>query len=135
MIMRLKPLPLLLAAIVACTSTQPTTCPPQEHPVVLESLYFGTARPDGVVTAQEWESFLRDTVTPHFPEGLTSWTASGQWTTSTGALRQEASYILQLGHDATQEKDQAVHHLIETYKRRFRQDAVMRIRSYACRSF
>lgn len=135
MIMRLKPLPLLLAATVACTSTQPTTCPPQEHPVVLDSLYFGTARPDGVATAQEWESFLRDTVTPHFPEGLTSWTAAGQWTTSTGALRQETSYILQLGHDATQEKEQAVHHLIEAYKRRFRQDSVMRIRSYACRSF
>jgi hypothetical protein len=102
---------------------------------VLDTLYFGTAKPHGVVTTEEWAAFLNDTITPTSPEGLTSWVASGQWKTSSGLLEQEQTYVLQLAHGGDQEKDQAVHRIIESYKRRFQQEAVMRIRSQACRSF
>ncbi|MEK6803507.1 MAG: DUF3574 domain-containing protein [Nitrospirota bacterium] len=101
----------------------------------LDTLYFGTAKPDGVVSLEEWATFLSDTVTPTSPEGLTSWVASGQWKTSTGFLEQERTYVLQLAHDENQEKDRAVHRIMQNYKNRFQQEAVMRIRSHACRSF
>jgi hypothetical protein len=136
--MRLKSLrsvALLFSALAGCTFTQAPTCSPDEHSMVLDTLYFGTAKPDGVVTAEEWAAFLSDTVTPTSPEGLTSWVASGQWKTSAGFLEQEHTYVLQLAHEEHQEKDRAVRRIIQIYKSRFQQEAVMRIRSRACRSF
>ncbi len=136
MVIELTPLRfLLLAAIAGCASTERLPCSSNEHPVVLDSLYFGAAHPSGIVTPDEWATFLQDTVVPHFPEGLTTWTASGQWRTSAGSLEQETSYVLQLAHAENQEKDRAIHHITRTYKSRFRQEAVLRIRSQACGSF
>lgn len=126
---------LLLSFLAGCTSIQPPGCSPDEHSVVLDTLYFGTAKPHGVVTTEEWAAFLNDTITPTSPEGLTSWVASGQWKTSSGLLEQEQTYVLQLAHEGDQEKDRAVRRIIESYKRLFQQEAVMRIRSQACRSF
>lgn len=137
--MSLKPiLPILflLVITIGCTSApHALTCLPGEQPTVMDSLYFGTTKPSGVVTAEEWATFLNDTVVPDFPEGLTSWTASGRWRTSAGVVERETSYLLQLTHNGNQEKDRAIHRIIRTYKSRFLQEAVMRIRSQACRSF
>lgn len=136
--MRLKLLfllSLLPAVLTGCASTERLTCSSNEHPVVLDSLYFGTAQPSGIVTPDEWATFVRETVVPHFPEGLTTWTASGQWRTSAGSLEQETSYMLQLAHAENQEKDRAINHITRAYKSRFQQEAVLRLRSHACGSF
>lgn len=103
--------------------------------MVQESLYFGTAKPSGVVTPEEWAEFLRSTVTPRFPRGLTAWQASGQWRGADGAVIREASHVLNLVHanDATSEK--AVLEIVATYKSRFHQEAVLRVKSHACTSF
>lgn len=85
--------------------------------------------------AEEWAAFVEDTVVPDFPEGLTSWTAAGRWRNTAGVVEQESSYLLQLAHDGSQEKDRAVQRIAQHYKRSFQQEAVMRIRSQACRSF
>ncbi|MCS6326414.1 MAG: DUF3574 domain-containing protein [Nitrospira sp.] len=101
---------------------------------MLDSLYFGTAKPDGIVTDQEWTSFLNDTVSGEFPEGLTFWIAQGRWKNATGSVATEISHVLQLAHDGSQERERGLQRIIRTYKSRFRQDAVMRIRSQVCRS-
>ncbi|MBL8529464.1 MAG: DUF3574 domain-containing protein [Burkholderiales bacterium] len=36
-------------------------------------LYFGTDKPSGRVTPEDWAQFLSETVTPRFPAGLTAW--------------------------------------------------------------
>jgi len=136
--MRLKPiLPivLLLVIIEGCTFPQTSTCLPGELSRVMESLYFGTAKPGGVVTAEEWATFLDTIVMPAFPEGLTFWTASGRWKTATDMSERETSYILQLAHDGDREKNNAIERIIHTYKKHFQQEAVLRIRSQACHSF
>lgn len=125
----------LLAVTAACTSPQPLTCLSNEQPTVMESLYFGTAKPGGVVSQEEWASFVNEQVTPAFPEGLTSWSASGQWRMAGGRIEQEASHILQVTHDGSSAKETAVQRIMATYKHNFQQEAVMRIRSRACRSF
>ena len=102
---------------------------------MLDSLYFGTAKPGDVVTAEKWTAFLNEVVGQDFPEGLTSWTAAGRWRNSAGVLEQESTYVLQLAHLGGEENDRAVKQMIARYKRDFTQDAVMRIRSQACRSF
>jgi hypothetical protein len=129
-------LPLLMPIITTgCSSSQMMTCSPGEQPVMLDSLYFGTANPDGIVTAEEWETFIAETVVPGFPDGLTSWAVSGHWGTSAGAVKREVSYLLHLAHNGAPEKDAAIQHIMRSYKKQFQQEAVMRIRSQACRSF
>ena len=102
---------------------------------MLDSLYFGTAKPGGTVTASEWTAFVHEVVALDFPEGLTSWTAAGRWRNSAGGVEQETTYVLQLAHHGGEVKDRAIQQLILRYKRDFTQEAVMRIRSQACRSF
>lgn len=121
--------------IAGCASTSVLPCSSGEQSVVLDSLYFGTAKPGGVVTAEEWAAFLEESVVPDFPEGLTSWTAAGRWGNSAGLVERETSYLLQLAHNGSQEKDRAVQRIIHRYKSGFQQEAVMRIRSRVCRSF
>ncbi len=121
--------------LTACGSSQPLTCLQGEHAVTIETLYFGTAKPGGLVTATEWESFVNKVVIPVFPDGLTSWIGSGRWRMATGIVEAENSHILQLAHDGSERNAAAIQHLMQTYKDDFQQEAVMRVRSQACRSF
>ena len=68
----------LIATLTACASAPTLPCKSSERLAVHDSLYFGTAKPTGVVTAEEWVEFLRTTVTPRFPPGLTVSQASGE---------------------------------------------------------
>ena len=121
--------------VSACSSTYIVRCKDGDHLAIHESLYFGTAKPGGVVSSEDWAKFLETTVTPRFPRGLTSSRASGQWLGVDGEIVREDSHVLQLLHtdDATTEK--AIRELVETYKTQFKQEAVMRIRSHTCASF
>ncbi len=126
--------PLLITLLMSgCASSKPI-CLPGTHPIVLDSLYFGTAKPDGIVTDQEWTTFLNDTVGVEFPEGLTVWVAQGRWRDANGSVAAETSHVLQLAHDGNQERERGLQRIIRRYKSQFRQDAVLRIRSQVCRS-
>ena len=57
-----------IATLAGCTSTVIVRCREGEKLSVYTSLYFGTAKPDGVVTAKDWIEFLTKTVTPRFPQ-------------------------------------------------------------------
>ncbi len=46
---------------------------------VRTELFFGTAKPGGAVTADEFEAFLDAIITPLFPDGLTVIKADGQF--------------------------------------------------------
>jgi len=128
----------LLAAcsllLVGCSSLQHGRCAPGEQAAVSEFLYFGTEMPGGIVSSDEWTKFLSDTVTPRFPAGLTVWQASGQWQSSDGKPTREGSYILSLMHPADAQAEAAVQAIVAEYKTRFHQDAVLRVKTYACMS-
>ncbi|NCD26669.1 MAG: DUF3574 domain-containing protein, partial [Deltaproteobacteria bacterium] len=98
-------------------------------------LYFGTARPHGVIGVAEWETFAREVITPRFPQGLTVWKAQGQWRGETGAIVREDSYVLTLIHPGTPETERAIKEIIELYKSRFEQESVMRVESAVRVSF
>lgn len=106
--------PAVFALALACSATLYVR---QES----DTLYFGTAKPDGsVVSAAEWQQFLDDTVTPRFP-GFTQWPADGSW-----KGKAEATHVLVIVHPAREEAK--VRQIVEEYKRRFRQEAVLRVR-------
>jgi hypothetical protein len=126
----------LTLAIGACASHPPDTCRPGERPAAADALYFGAAKPDGTaVTAEEWRDFVDRVVTPRFPQGLSWWEGAGQWRTAAGTIQREASHILHLVHEDTAENELALREIANRYKTRFRQEAVLRIRSGACVSF
>jgi hypothetical protein len=124
-----------MATLTACASMPAPSCKSGEQPAIHDSLYFGTAKPTGTVTPEDWAEFLRNTVTPRFPQGLTVSQASGEWRGADGALVHESSYLLHLVHadDALSEKN--VLELVSVYKSRFQQEAVLRVKVRACVSF
>jgi Protein of unknown function (DUF3574) len=121
--------------VSACSSTYIVRCKDGDHLAIHDSLYFGTAKPGGVVSSEDWAKFLETTVTPRFPKGLTSSRVSGQWRGDDGEIVRADSHVLQLLHpdDATTEK--AIRELAETYKTQFKQQAVMRIVPIRARHF
>jgi len=102
---------------------------------VQDTLYFGTAKPDGTVTPEQWSEFLEKVVTPRFPQGLTVTEAHGQWQMQSGSIERERSYVVQIMHPDTPQSDTAVREIARTYKQQFRQEAVLRTRSPVCMAF
>jgi hypothetical protein len=100
-------------------------------------LYFGTSKSDGsVVTAQEFQDFVDEIVTPRFPDGLTLLTGDGQWRNSAGVIIEEESNVLILLYplddkEATSEIEQ----IREAYKDAFQQESVLRVDDYSWVSF
>lgn len=94
----------------------------------LERLYFGRSIGDSaVVTDSAWALFVRETITPAFPEGATVWDAAGQWRAPDGTMVRERSFIVELLHLVTPDVELRVQHVIEDYKRRFAQQSVLRM--------
>lgn len=123
-----------LAALVGCHSMSMTSCGGESQPAVQELVYFGTDRPSGRVTSEDWAQFLSAVVTPRFPDGLSAWQASGQWRSASGAIIREPSYVLSLVHSDDVQTNQAVQEIVSSYKTRFQQEAVLRVRSVTCMS-
>ena len=126
----------LLAVIATgcATVASPPACRSGEEPAIVESLYFGTLMPGGRVSNDDWQRFLADTITPRFPEGLTAWGAAGQWRNPAGELFKEDSYVLHVVHKDEPRYDVAVREVIAVYRERFRQEAVLRVRTASCMS-
>ena len=98
--------------------------------VVVERLYFGRNVGDTlIVTDSAWAAFVTEIVTPRFPAGLTVWSATGQWREPNGHVQREPSFVLELVLPTrTVNTDIAITAIIAEYKRRFRQEAVLRVR-------
>ncbi len=131
----ISPLAALLACaqlLGGCASLPQPPCPPGEQSEVSDLLYFGTARPGGTVSAEEWSQFLQAVVTPRFPAGLTVWKANGQWRSAAGSTEREASYVLSLVHPESESSEAAIRSIVSEYKARFRQEAVLRVKTAAC---
>ena len=137
-------IPMYATAVVAvclvggcATAPSAYNCRAHEQPAIVDSLYFGTAMPSGSgrVSADDWQRFLADVITPRFPEGLTAWAAAGQWRSDSGELHKEDSYVLHVVHKDEQKYEVAVHEIVTDYKARFRQEAILRVRTFTCMSF
>jgi len=124
---------LALLGLYGC-GLQPA-CRPGEQATRLESLYFGRHAPDGEVRQEQWDAFLAQTVTPNFPQGLTSWQAYGQWRAADGTAIRENTWVLQLALAEADGQDGRVAEIIQRYRADFKQEAVLRIRQSACASF
>ena len=125
---------LLLAA--GCATGGDPVCPAGMDSFTELNVYFGLEKGSGqTVTEEEWQSFLADTVTPHFPDGLTVLDAQGQWfDTDGGRLYRESTKLLNVlvPADAAASGVDAIHAISDVYKRRFEQQAVFYTSLPAC---
>jgi hypothetical protein len=125
----------LTLALIACAPLHPSSCGVGEQSSIHDLLYFGTTKPSGVVTSDEWADFLRTAVTPRFPQGLTVLPASGQWRTSGGVIITEGTHVISLIHPSDAATEKAVTEIIAAYKTRFQQESVLRVKGDVCASF
>jgi hypothetical protein len=125
----------LLAALDGCASVPSVSCQNGQQPALQELLYFGTDKPDGTVTAEEWARYLAETFTQGFPDGFTVWQAAGQWRSASGEVIQEASNVLSLVHPGTAAAEASIQEFMKAYKVGFQQEAVLRVTSDVCISF
>ena len=121
----------------ASPSTTPTpSCAIGDTALVRDVFYFGRNRPGGgAVTDGEWQSFLDQVLTPRFPAGLTVVAATGQWRGKSGLVEQERSEVVTVFHSGDEAARRAVMEIVVEYKRRFRQEAVLRERMPTCARF
>ncbi|MCI0632951.1 MAG: DUF3574 domain-containing protein [Actinobacteria bacterium] len=124
-----------LLALAACAGSRDAAAPSTEPAIrtmVADRLVFGRAIPEGgSVSEEDWRAFLEEVVTPKFPEGLTVWRAEGQWTDPGGVLVGEPVLVIEIVHPASARADSAMASIAEEYRRRFRQDAVLRVTTEA----
>lgn len=115
-----------------CATLWAPECASGERVSISEILYFGTNKPGGVVSFEEWSRFLREVVTPKFPDGFSVWQASGQWQGNDGTLIKESTFVLSLVHEREPSLEKNVRAIISEYKTRFQQEAVLRMKSHVC---
>ncbi|HWC75498.1 MAG TPA: DUF3574 domain-containing protein [Gemmatimonadales bacterium] len=127
---------LLIATVLGCASAiHPIGGGAQS--VVTERLYFGRKIGDSLgVTDSAWSVFLKDVVSARFPTGFTFWAAEGEWRGSSGRAQREPSMVLEIVHPSqSAAADSAITAIITEYKRRFRQESVLRVITSARASF
>jgi hypothetical protein len=96
--------------------------------VVIDRLFFGTNIPGGGrVSDEEWKAFVREVVTPRFKDGLTIFEGNGQWLDPRGDLVHEHVMVVEVAHPTRGAIDADLHAVADEYKKRFHQDAVLRL--------
>jgi len=123
------------AASSGCMSLRQENCRSEAQFAIHNSLYFGTAKPDGVVTAEQWAEFLEAVITPRFPQGLTVFRASGQWNMEDGTMAREATYVVQIIHPNEERFEKNIRELVAIYKEQFQQESVLLVTARSCVSF
>ena len=126
----------LAAALLLSACAQPSgalVCAPPLKPALEVDLYFGRGKPGGgEVSDVEWAAFVSETVTPHFPAGLSASEIDGQYRGSTGRIvRERSKRVTFVVFDAP------AHHakvtsIIDAYRRQFGQESVLRVERPVC---
>lgn len=95
-------------------------------------LCFGRSADAGKtkITDQQWRQFRDEEITSRFPDGFTVYHADGYWRDGTQAYA-EPSEILMLVAPDTRGTEQKLKAIAQAYARRFRQEAVLQVKSPA----
>jgi Protein of unknown function (DUF3574) len=102
----------------------PAVCTAPLKPAREIDLYFGRDKQGGgEVSEAEWASFLSDTVTPRFPDGLSVLNVEGQARESSGIVRERTKLLVVVVFDAPAHQGR-IHEIVQAYNGRFGQHGV-----------
>jgi hypothetical protein len=99
-------------------------------------LFMG--RGDGdqeVVSDADWDSFLADTITPRFPDGLSVIDVAGQGSTADGSIERERTKMLLILAPPGDGPLDRMNEIGAEYKQRFNRNSVLRVVTKACVAF
>ena len=126
----------LLGLLAACAGTPP--CPAGTEPASVAEAYFGRAvQGRAEVSEAEWQAFVTDTLTPAFPDGLTTFEGAGQWRGADGRILRERTKVVAIvlpGHDSSAARAR-LRPVEDAWKARFRQQSVLTVYRNACIAF
>lgn len=95
-------------------------------------LYFGRGMAKGEVSDADWATFLNEEVTPRFPDGLSVLDMSGQWRGASGGIEHERSKRMTVIVFDAPAHSPKVSAIVESYRKRFAQEAVLRTERPIC---
>lgn len=135
----------VVALALACSGCVDLSTKPSQSPamcnfggqMVETQLFFGLSKPKGgVVSASEWNAFVRREVTPRFPEGFSVFDGAGFWLdgSSKRTISEKSKTIVRI-HADTAQAGQAILAVIDSYKKKFAQEAVLRVDRPVCAQF
>ena len=126
----------LVLVAVACSQSDAPSCPEGTEEFIEYQLFMGRSGPEGeIVDDEAWDTFLADTVTPRFPDGLTVLDGRGQWRGSDGLIKKERSKLLVILAQPGDDKTRLIDEISDEYKRRFSQESVLQVMEDTCVSF
>jgi hypothetical protein len=119
----------MVAMAQGCATAPVRTAAVKSEGWIREELYFGAAIPGGgEVSNQAWEHFVEEEIVPRFPGGFTILEGKGRWRHADGSNAEERTRIFVIVRTASDGRaERAVAALAEAYKRRFRQESVLRV--------
>lgn len=125
--------PALALLLASCASTTPPpACVAPLKPATEVDLYFGRGTPAGEVSDTEWAQFLTSEITPRFPDGLSVIDVAGQHRDPSGIIGRERSklvILLVFDPPAHMPKVKAI---VDTYKQRYAQHALLHTERTVC---
>ena len=126
----------LLLLVIGCSQADAPVCPEGTDRFVEYQLFMGRSGPDGeIVDDEAWDTFLADTVTPRFPDGLTVLDGKGQWRGSDGQVKRERSKLLVILTQPGESNDRLIDEISEEYRTQFNQESVLKMVEDTCVSF
>jgi Protein of unknown function (DUF3574) len=116
---------------------QPLECRGGQKAQQVAELSFGRRIIGHIAVSEtQWIQFVDNEITPRFPDGLTVFDAAGQWRDpATKKIVRETSKIVLLVLPGNPDDLPRLNEIVETYKRRFKQQSVGIILRPACVSF
>ena len=128
-----------LLALAACADIEVSTSECADDGELWHEYRLFMGRGSGgeeVVSEEDWAAFLADTITPRFPDGLSVIDVAGQGANADGTIeRERTKMLLVVVPPADETALNRMNEIGAEYKRRFTQDAVLRVVSPACVAF
>ena len=111
--------------------------------MLVAELFFGrTIAPayrrelGAAVTDAQWAAFMRDVLTPAFPDGLTAVDAEGQWRNpATGVTSHEPSTLVIVAAPDTDQTRRGLDEVMALYRERFHEQLVGLVLRRDCTNF
>lgn len=129
--MKLKLLAAALLAWVLAAAPAAAQSPHwPDYKTLQTQMFFGLFSADGNgVSEQEWATFVREVVTPRFPDGLTVLNAYGQGTSTPAAtgVESETTKMLIVVHENTNDAQSKFAEIKAEYRTRFGQKGVFHV--------